>query len=510
MKFSNAILCLLAIGLTCPALLATDRWYGTIQGWGLLIDPDGDCTFTVGADEIEIGVPATPHGLSAELNKMNAPRVLQQASGDFDLEVEVAGTFQPQQPTIATRTAYLGGGLVLMRDNENYIRLERAALRRGEQISHYVNFEQRRDGKLLRFGTPADFSLLADDELQLKLSIRGKSVSGFARKNNEEWQPLGEKQFRETGGLSAGIAAVNATNVPQRAIFRSLQLTRKNSDVAEMDRELPNSTPKSAALKRMLRAIELQRQASALPEMTDAERKAFVDEVIQFLGSGGKDASASLDGRVALHVGRALEKTDDGELAAATYRRMADAVEKSSDEAGAPLAKRLRGAARRADLLGNTMELSGPTLSGEVFNWSSYRGKIVLVDFWASWCGPCRREIPNISEQYRNYGNRGFDVVGICLDSDRKKAEDYIAEEELPWLSLFQDNAGWKHPIAERYGISSIPTAIMIDRDGKVISLNARSDELKRLLVEMIGPADPADDGAEPEEPDPRQDSLPK
>lgn len=506
MRLGHTVLCLFFTALICPALLATDRWYGTVQGWGLLLDPDGDCSFTVAADKIEIGVPATPHGLSSELNRMNAPRVLQQATGNFDLQVEVDGRFQPQQPTVATRTAYLGAGLALIRNDQNYIRLERAALRRGGQVRHYVNFEQRRDGTLLRFGTPADFSLQADDKIQLKLSVRGRSVEGFARKNNQDWQTLGKKLFADAGGLSVGIAAINATNVPQKATFRSLRLTRQTDVIAESERDRPGISPESAVMTRTMRTFELQRKATALPGMADAERKSLVDEVVQFLNAPGEKASPStLDGRLAFHVGGVLEKAGLGQLAAVTYRQMADAVENRFGESGVRLTQSLRQAARRANLLGNTMRLSGPTLSGETLDWSSYRGKVVLVDFWASWCGPCRREIPNVREQYRNYRDRGFDVVGICLDTDREKAESYIAEQDLPWLSLFQENAGGKHPIAERYGISSIPTAILVDRAGQVVSLNARGDQLKQLLAEMIGPAGCADNRDEPES-DPPQD----
>ncbi|MCM2372756.1 TlpA family protein disulfide reductase [Rhodopirellula sp. ICT_H3.1] len=95
-------------------------------------------------------------------------------------------------------------------------------------------------------------------------------------------------------------------------------------------------------------------------------------------------------------------------------------------------------------------------------------------------------------EQYRNYHEQGFEVVGVCLDSERDKAEKYIEDAELPWPSLFADDAGWKHPMATKYKITSIPTAILVDRDGNVVSLSARGEKLPELLTDLIGPVDPA------------------
>jgi thiol-disulfide isomerase/thioredoxin len=92
-------------------------------------------------------------------------------------------------------------------------------------------------------------------------------------------------------------------------------------------------------------------------------------------------------------------------------------------------------------------------LDGSQLDWKSYRGKVVLVDFWATWCGPCRAEVPNVMKMYRDYHDKGFEVLGISLDDRREQAESYIKQEEIPWPTMFSDKSserGWRHPMEYR------------------------------------------------------------
>jgi len=115
----------------------------------------------------------------------------------------------------------------------------------------------------------------------------------------------------------------------------------------------------------------------------------------------------------------------------------------------------------------------------------------VLVDFWATWCPPCLKELPNLRQTYKTYHPRGFDVVGISLDHARAPLMRFLDQQKLPWVCLYDEGPEkGVHPLATYYGIRSIPTAILVDREGRVVSLNARGPELRRLLEKYLGPAE--------------------
>lgn len=119
---------------------------------------------------------------------------------------------------------------------------------------------------------------------------------------------------------------------------------------------------------------------------------------------------------------------------------------------------------------------------GKELTLSTYRGKWVLIDFWASWCGPCRRENPFVKQVYAEYKSKGLEIYGVSLDENPEKWKEAIAQDGIPWLQVL-DNTG---QFAQTYQVVSIPTTILLDPEGKIIAKNLRGENLVRKLEEVM------------------------
>jgi thiol-disulfide isomerase/thioredoxin len=192
------------------------------------------------------------------------------------------------------------------------------------------------------------------------------------------------------------------------------------------------------------------------------------------------------DAELAMHVAEIAEATGDDKLAGETYESMAKLLAAEPKFAGA--VQQMQACARRLKLVGNAMHLEGKTLDGKDLDWDKYRGKVVLIDFWATWCGPCRAEIPNIKDAYKKYQRQGFEVVGISLDQmSSQELAEFVKKEEVPW-TICRD-ADSPHAMAAYYGIRGIPDMILVGRDGKVITLEARGPGLGPQVEKALGAA---------------------
>ena len=167
------------------------------------------------------------------------------------------------------------------------------------------------------------------------------------------------------------------------------------------------------------------------------------------------------------------------------------------------LVKLDKDAARQVEMKAKPLELAFTAVDGRAVDLKNLRGKVVLIDFWATWCGPCIAELPNVKNVYAAYHDKGFEIIGISLENGAllpadtveqtatkmtkaaKVLTDFTAKNEVPWPQQF-DGKYWKNEVSTRFEINAIPAMFLLDQEGKVVSTNARGpkleEEVKRLL----------------------------
>lgn len=204
--------------------------------------------------------------------------------------------------------------------------------------------------------------------------------------------------------------------------------------------------------------------------LTQPSFASHAEEFVQMIGAKDKEASKELFGKIL----KEYSKSDKPEFK--------------------DVANRLMGKERFMNLVGNEMKVEGLFLDGTEIKWEEYRGKVVLIDFWATWCGPCVGEIPNVQDLYGKYHDAGFEVIGYSLDQDLEALEKFEEERQLPWKTasrLLSKQANEKdgknyEDLSAYYGVNAIPTMILVGKDGKVLDTGARGAHLRDLLAEQF------------------------
>jgi peroxiredoxin len=220
---------------------------------------------------------------------------------------------------------------------------------------------------------------------------------------------------------------------------------------------------------------------------------APVLDALKSLLSSEKPDTALLD-----FMGKAvrfIEMARQYETAAQAYALVDAAFQNSPDKKLADEANTSaeRGR-RRVALVGQPFTVTGVQLDGTPFDWGKYRGKVVLVNFWATNSEACLAEISNLQRVFTRYHDKGFEVVGVCLDQDPKAVEQFLEPQPLPWPTVLGPDPaarGLKLPLAVQCGIDDIPFMVLVDRSGKVKELHVRGAELDRQLAALLGPVAP-------------------
>lgn len=139
--------------------------------------------------------------------------------------------------------------------------------------------------------------------------------------------------------------------------------------------------------------------------------------------------------------------------------------------------------------VGDEMNIKFTDLTGTEIDLSKMHDKVILVDFWATWCGPCVAEMPNVTAAYEAYHAKGFEVVGISLDDDKAAVEAFTKENKMPWPQYF-DGKGWENEISQRFGITSIPATFLVGKGGKIVASNLRGPDLEKAIEKALSAAE--------------------
>ena len=130
-------------------------------------------------------------------------------------------------------------------------------------------------------------------------------------------------------------------------------------------------------------------------------------------------------------------------------------------------------------------DFSEKDTSGKPLSIANYQGKVVLLDFWATWCGPCVHELPNVIKTYDTYHKQGFEIIGISLDKDQEKLASFTKEKNMPWVQYF-DGLVWQNKLAVKYGVNSIPATYLLDGQGTIIGKDLRGEDLDQAVAKAV------------------------
>ncbi|MCC7064737.1 MAG: redoxin domain-containing protein [Planctomycetes bacterium] len=144
------------------------------------------------------------------------------------------------------------------------------------------------------------------------------------------------------------------------------------------------------------------------------------------------------------------------------------------------------GIAANYEIIGTEPKALGQNdIDGKPIDLGAYKGKVVMLDFWATWCGPCMAELPNVKAAYDKYHGKGFEILGISLDDNREAFDKITSSKKMTWRHHF-DGKGWKNEIAQLYGVNSIPATYLIGPDGKIAAVGLRGDALEKHLSKLL------------------------
>jgi thiol-disulfide isomerase/thioredoxin len=311
-----------------------------------------------------------------------------------------------------------------------------------------------------------------------------------------EWHghPTPEQRalFRAKQAEKAGLAAEKAkdfyTQYPSHV--KAGQAKKRETDLLQVAVQLGN-TNKLAEFQR------LQQEKAKDPNLSEDERLKLRMDAIQTtvrakMQEGPEAIVAELE-KSGNELIKEFPKRNEG------YQLLVEAASQAEGDKARSLAKevaasdapeesktRAQGLLAKFEALGKPLPIKFTAIDGREVDLAKLTGKVVLVDFWATWCGPCVAELPHVKDAYDKLHGKGFEIVGISFDQDKKALEKFITEREMKWPQYF-DGKGWGNEFGQKYGINGIPAMWLVDKKGNLRDMNARGaleGKVAKLLEE--------------------------
>jgi peroxiredoxin len=250
------------------------------------------------------------------------------------------------------------------------------------------------------------------------------------------------------------------------------------ADATAESKKAPEQRDAAAAWTEMRRSIE-----SRFRTAPDKDRAAVTRDVLHDLSEFAKTYKGTEQAALALfNHGMLAAATEDFDAAAKSYQ---EALSQTKDpELRAAIEAQVAQLAIRPGQ--SPPAFTAKSLSGDEISLSKYKGKVLLLDFWATWCAPCIAELPNVKQVYNAYHEQGLEIVSISLDQDEKVLHDFIKQQGLNWTHVYNGSVPVGQDVATKYSVTAIPQMILIGRDGKIAGVQLRGEALEDAVKKAI------------------------
>ena len=328
-----------------------------------------------------------------------------------------------------------------------------------------------------------------------------EAIKAFLKKAGQECLTLGDKLVQIAKDDEAKLAGHMMKISGYQALIQvdkidDSQSDKKSENEEKLEKMLDElaKDEKTASIPNSFRfQTYLRSTLGSEEEFTREKFEAFRKEIKNW---SGKKLSGIEPSQVLMMIVQLAEEQaetiakDDEKFLSGVLDDLAAFVNSSEckldDEAKKEFTQQLDGL--RRTMVGEELKLYGKTLDDKDFDWAALRGKYVLVKFTASWCGPCKMQIPGMKAAYEKYKAKGFEIVSVYISDELDNVKKAVEEEKLPWIVLSEElteKAG-RMPQGQFYNVSSVPTMLLIDKDGKVLTTEVRGPALETKLAELL------------------------